>query len=248
MSRYEKIIHKKVFNFEDICELVGNINTAKSLIKSELEKKHIQKIKHNLYIVCDLEKQKPLGTPYEIGSKITKDSFISYRSALEYHAKIQSSSHTICVSSNRKFERFRFKRYSYKYIRNRSDFGISNTKGIRVTDKERTFLDCINKPELAGGDKFLIQNLELIGKLNGNKILKYLPNYNSKKLYTKAGFMLQWLNYVFRVEEEVINYCKEKRASTIYYFNEETKDNMFIEKWRLRVPKAILAGGEEQYW
>ena len=43
MSRYEKIIHKKVFNFEDICEITGNINTAKSLIKSELEKNHIKK-------------------------------------------------------------------------------------------------------------------------------------------------------------------------------------------------------------
>ena len=44
MNRYEKVIHKKVFNFEDICELTGNVNTAKSLIKAELEKKHIQKI------------------------------------------------------------------------------------------------------------------------------------------------------------------------------------------------------------
>jgi len=248
MNRYKKIIYKKVFNFEDICELTGNVNTAKSFIKSELEKKHIQKIKHNLYIVCDLENQKPLSNPYQIASKITKDSFISYQSALEYYAKNPSTSRTICVSSQRKFETLRFKGYSYKYFSNNCEFGISNIKGIRITDKEKTMIDCVNKPELAGGDAILVHNLELIGKLNGRKILKYLPNYDSKKLYAKVGFMLEWLNYVFRVERDVIEYCQSRRARAKYYFNEETKNNVLIEKWSVRVPKAILAGGEEQYW
>lgn len=248
MSRYEKIIHKKVFNFGDICEITGNVNTAKSLIKAELEKNHIKKIAHNLYTLCDLESQRPLGIPYEIGSKITNDSFISYGSALEYYAKIESSSRIICVSSKRKFQTLKYKGYYYKYFRSIGDFGISIKKGIRITDKERTVLDCINKPELAGGDEKLVKNLELIGKLNGNKILKYLYNYNSKKMYTKTGFMLEWLNYVFDVEDDVINYCKSRQAHTKYYFNEKCKDNMLVSRWQLRVPKDILAGGEEQYW
>lgn len=248
MSRYEKIIYMKVFNFEDICQLTGNINTAKSLIKEELEKKHIKKIKYNLYVVCDLQSQKPIGSPYEIGSKITKDSFISYRSALEYYAKIQSTSRIMCVSAKRKFENFKFKGYSYKYFSNKGDFGISNKKGIRITDKERTVIDCINKPELAGGDEKLVHYLELVGKLNGEKILKYLPNYNSKKLYTKVGFMLKWLNYVFDVDQDVIDYCQSRRARVNYYFNENSKNNILIPQWTLRVPKEILSGGEEQYW
>lgn len=248
MTRYEKIIYEKVFTFEDICKLTGNVNTSKSLIKAELDKKHIQKIKHNLYVVCDLQNQKPIGMPYEIASKITKDAYISYRSALEYYAKVQSTSRIVCISSKRKFENVRFKGYSYKYFNNSGTFGISNKKGIRITDKERTVLDCINKPELAGGDENLVNYLELVGRLNGNKILKYLSNYNSKKLYTKVGFMLEWLNYVFRVEQDVINYCQSRKTKTKYYFNAKTKDNILVSKWGLRVPRVILAGGEERYW
>lgn len=205
MTRYEKIIYKKVFTFEDICELTRNVNTSKSLIQAELDKKHIQKIKHNLYVVCDLQSQKPIGMPYEIGSKITKDAYISYRSALEYYAKVQSTSRIVCISSKRKFENVRFKGYSYKYFNNSGTFGISNKKGIRITDKERTILDCINKPELAGGDENLV-------------------------------------NY------DVINYCQSRKTKTKYYFNEKTKDNILVSKWGLRVPRVILAGGEEQYW
>lgn len=40
MSNYEKILYKKVFNFQDICEMTGNINTDKSLIRAELQKKY----------------------------------------------------------------------------------------------------------------------------------------------------------------------------------------------------------------
>lgn len=49
-------------------------------------------------------------------------------------------------------------------------------------------------------------------------------------------------------EEDIINYCKSRKAKGKYYFNEKNKDNILNSKWQLRVPKAILAGGEEQYW
>ena len=45
MSNYEKIIYIKVFNFQDICNLTGNVNTAKSLIKAELDNMYFMLIK-----------------------------------------------------------------------------------------------------------------------------------------------------------------------------------------------------------
>ena len=45
-----------------------------------------------------------------------------------------------------------------------------------------------------------------------------------------------------------VEYLRTGEEPEAYYFNEETKNNVLIEKWSVRVPKAILAGGEEQYW
>ena len=104
MSNYEKILYKKVFNFQDICEITGNENTANSLIRAELQKKHIKKVQHNLYVVCHLETQLPLENPYLLGSKISKNSFISYRSALDYYAQLEEKFHII-------YEGFQFSRY-----------------------------------------------------------------------------------------------------------------------------------------
>lgn len=249
MSNYEKILYKKVFNFQDICEMTGNINTAKSLIRAELQKKHIKKIQHNLYVVCDLETRAPLGNPYILGSKISKDSFISYRSALDYYANLKETFHIINVSSKRKFKEFQFNNYSYKFFNNK-DFGITNINNVRITDKEKTFIDCVNKSDLAGGGDHLVMTLELIGKLDGTKILKYLKQFNSKKLYAKVGFMLEWLNYVFDVSEKVIDECYTKCGYIKYYFDKESQDgnSRLVKKWNLLVSMAILSGGEEQYW
>ena len=249
MSNYEKILYKKVFNFQDICEMTGNVNTAKSLIKTELQKNHIKKIQHNLYVVCDLETGMPVGNPYMLGSKISKDSFISYRSALDYYANLKETFHIIYVSNKRRFEDFEFNNHFYKFSNNKI-FGITNIHNIRITDKEKTFIDCVNKSELAGGGEHLVMALEQIGKLDGTKILKYLKYYNSKKLYAKVGFMLEWLNYVFDVSQKVIDECYTRCGYIKYYFDKESKegDNKLVKKWNLLVSTTILAGGEEQYW
>ena len=110
MSNYEKILYIKVFNFQDICEMTGNSNTAKSLIRAELQ------IQHNLYVVCDLENGQPLGDPYMIGSKISKHAVISYRSALDYYANLQNIFQNIYVSEKRQFQEFEFNNYSYKFV------------------------------------------------------------------------------------------------------------------------------------
>ena len=228
--------------------MTGNSNTAKSLIRAELQKKHIKKIQHNLYVVCDLENGQPLGNPYMIGSKISKHAVISYRSALDYYANLQNIFQNIYVSEKRQFQEFEFNNYSYKFVKSKA-IGVTNINNLRITDKEQTFIDCVNKPELAGGDEHLIKTLELIGKLNGHKILKYLEKYNSKKLYAKIGFMLGWLNYVFDVQKKVIDECYCKCGYIKYYFDEEAiGDNRRVDKWNLLVSNAILSGGEEQYW
>lgn len=250
MDNYEKLLALKVFNFNDLCELMGNENSAKSLLKNMLEKEYVKKIKYNLYVVCDLEYKSPLSGPYMIGSKIKEDSYISYHSAFDYYGVKNQVFYTMFISGKRQFDDFEFEGYIYTFIKNKYDFGIINDGKIRVTDKERTVIDCIDKTEFAGGHEELIMCLELMGKLDGNKILDYLSKYNSKKLYAKVGYMLELLKNVFGVDEKVINECKIKSENLKYYFDNETKTtkNKYIKDWNLIVPEIFIKRGETLYW
>ena len=104
IKNYEKLLNLKVFNVDDIYGFMGNINSAKTLIKNMLSKKYIKRIKHNLYTVCDIELKKSLANSYEIASKIKEDSYISYYSAYAYHKNKELN--TVYVSTEKRFENF----------------------------------------------------------------------------------------------------------------------------------------------
>ena len=250
MKKYESILELKVFNLQDVYKLTGNINTAKSLIRNLLLFNYIKRIKHNLYAVCNIEFKSIIADQYMIASKIKDDAYISYHSAFDYYGVKNQMFYVVYVSSRKRFENFEFEGYDYTFVNSKHNFGIIQNGKVRVTDKERTIVDCIDKTELAGGDEELFLCLELIGKIDGEKILEYLKYYNSQKLYAKVGFMLELLNDGFGVEEEIIEECRKKINTRTYYFDNETKRNKkkYVSKWNLIVPEIFLTRGKTLYW
>lgn len=250
INNYENVLKLKVFTLQDLINTSNNINSANKLISKLLKQGYIKKIKHNLYAVCDIETKKVLASQYVIASKIKDDAYISYHTALEYYGVKNQTFYSVFVSSSKRFQNFAFDGYTYTYINSKNDFGIIQQNNIKVTDKERTFLDCINKTDLAGGNEELLLCLEIFGKLDDYKLLEYLKKYNSKKLYAKAGFMLELLNAGFGVNKNTIITCHQKSNNQKYYFNSETKDSerLYISDWNLIVPKIFLNRGETLNW
>ena len=250
MKNYKEILSLKVFNLQDVNNITHNINSSKSIIQRMLKNKYIQRVKYNLYAVCDLEYGSVIADQYMISSKIQDDSFVSYHSAFDYYGVKNQVFYTVYVSTKKKFEDFDFDGYSYEFVKSKEDFGIIQKGRVRITDKERTVLDNINRADLAGGNEELIMCLELMGRLDNSKIKEYLKYYNSKKLYAKVGFVLERFKEELGIEEETINECHRNICNTHYYFDDETKrlKNKFISKWNLIVPEIYLTRGEGIYW
>jgi len=250
MKSYEKLLELKVFNYQDVCSSFGNGNTAKNTLKNLLDKGYIKKVKHNLYVVCDIEHKSTIADQYMIGSKIAKDSYISYHSALEFYGVKNQIFYTVYVSANKKFEEFEFEGFTYMGIKQKYDFGIHKIRNVAVTDKERTILDCINNTGLAGGNEELILCFELLNVIDENKILDYLKQYNSKKLYAKTGFILELFKERWNISENTLNECQKHIGTTKYYFDDETKTiaHKGIKKWNLIVPEIFLNRGGSLFW
>lgn len=250
MKNYEKVLHLGVFELKDICKLTGNINTAKSLIRNLLLNGYIKRIKHNLYAVCDVAFRNTIPSQYEIASKIKKDAYISYHSALEYYGVKNQVFYQVYVATEKRFPDFEFEGITYKYINSKYNFGIMQERSVRVTDKERTVIDCIDRPELAGGNEELFVCLELMIGLDEDKMLQYLKQYNSPRLYAKVGFMLELLNEHFGLSEKMIEECRKNIHQGTCYFDSETRKqkSKYISKWNLIVPEIFLTRGRTIYW
>jgi len=250
MKSYEKLLELKVFSFQDACKVFGNNHTAKNTLKNLLDKEYIEKVKHNLYVVCDVEHKSTIADQYMIGSKITEDACISYHSALEFYGVKNQIFYTVYVSTNKKFEEFEFEGFTYAQVKQKHNFGIQKIRNVVVTDKERTILDCINNSGLAGGNEELILCFELLNGIDEAKILEYLKKYNSKKLYAKAGFILEMFKERWSINEETLKECKKHIGSTRYYFDDETKryPHKGVKEWNLIVPELFLNRGGTLYW
>jgi predicted transcriptional regulator of viral defense system len=59
---------------------------------------------------------------------------------------------------------------------------------VRVTDEERTVIDCIDRIDRAGGLEELLHAIAAMTYLNENKLLNYLEIYDKQFLYQKTVF------------------------------------------------------------
>ena len=65
---------------------------------------------------------------------------------------------------------------------------------LSVSDTERTVLDCLSRPELAGGLGGVVQIVaSAAGRLNWVRLGRYLVRLGSRSLALRLGFLLEWL-------------------------------------------------------
>lgn len=242
MKRYQELLKMGVFKFNDVVELAGNKDTAKSLLRDYREKEYVERVRRNLYVALDLETGAPEADRFEIGSKISDKSYISHHSAFEYHGAYNQIFYDVFVSSERKFSEFEFNGYHYRCIRAKFWKGVESPEqksNISVTDRERTILDSIDDLNKYISFEELYECLSLLPYLKPEKLKKYLSYYDKKIMYQKTGFILEKFQKELKLTEEFFAHCqKQIGKNKAYLFPSKDFDSQhYNDRWRLIVPE-----------
>jgi predicted transcriptional regulator of viral defense system len=244
MKYYEQLLKLEVFDLNDVEQLTGSADAAKQLLIRYVEKGLVKKVKRNLYYCVNLENKNSTANRFIVGSNINPSAYLSHHSALEYHGLAHQTFYEVYVASDKVFRNFEFEDITYKYIKAHFDDGVmvpeSNSK-IRVTNVERTVIDCIKNIDLAGGTEELFQCLDSVMILNNERLLEYLELYDIQFLYQKAGYMFERYKTDFSIKDEFIDACQQKVGEGIRYFNEDAREGngVLVKKWNLIIPKGI---------
>ena len=153
----------------------------------------IVRIRRNVYLPTNPVDGFVDENKYEIGCNSVPGSYLSYHSAMEFYGLQNQVWNRIYLSSAKRFRPFEFEFVEYMYAPDRHREGIvrpAEHVSVRVTDMERTILDCIDQPDLAGGLEELVYNLELMGTVDEDRLLRYLPLYGKSVIYQKTWFNL----------------------------------------------------------
>ena len=85
MKHYDKLLELGCFSRGDIATMLGNDETAGSMLREYQKKGYIERVRRDLYTVISLETKQPVLSRYQIGCRIFKDCILSHHSAFEYY-------------------------------------------------------------------------------------------------------------------------------------------------------------------
>lgn len=197
--------------------------------------------------------------PYLVAGKATNDAVLAYHTALEYHNLAYTTFeelYYLSASAGRSFS-FQDRRYcSVSYPKSlmeqkKDSYGIDVVQrqgvSLRVTGLERTIVDILDRPDLAGGWEEISRSLEHIVQLNMRTLVTYTLLLNKASIAAKVGFFLEHLPEHLSIEKKYINQLLKHIPQKPYYMDNTQKGagkGSYVEKWHLIVPDYLL----EQQW
>ena len=242
MDIYFELLQYPVFSAKKMNEYYSSIRTARQVLTRLIQSGRVERIRNDLYTCVSGETLEPVADRFQIASAITAASYITHHTALEYHGITNQVYYDVYVAAETKFKPFYYQGYTYHHVASKFQDGVVEPAfggGIKVTDIERTIIDCVKDFEKIGGLDELLDNIASIQSLNEDKLLKYLDLYNNQFLYQKIGYFFQRENQQLHLSEAFYQECRNRIGKSKRYLIKQHYDGLYNAEWRLIVPKYM---------
>lgn len=186
-----------------------------------------------------------------VASRLAPDAVLAYHAALELHGRAYSVFHTLTyltASPAPAFDfrgvRFKAVRHPAALVRRKSEFrGVveADRQGlaVRVTSLERTLVDVLARPELAGGPEEAWRSLESVEYFDFDQVLAHVRLLGCAAVAAKTGFFLEQHREALQVPDAVLRALENLRPRQTLYFDRRRASGVYIARWRLVVPKLL---------
>ena len=252
-----------VFTLKEFKEEVGKTITRLTLhthLKRYRKIGRIDTIKQGLYYVVSRGHQSKT-TPvdlYLVAGKVAEDSVIAFHTAFELLGVGHGVFYRVYYFTRSPRRQFNFRHVSFQAIRvplalierNQENFGTERTERlgqtVTLTGKERTLVDCLERPEYCGGLEEVYRCAEKVPFLNFDVLAEYLHLRSRKVLFAKAGFFLEQHREEFFVEEDFLTYLEKHVPKQPFYLEGRSKKGRFVKRWNLVAPERVLRRSWEE--
>ncbi len=239
----EKLQSWRIWSIEDVVHLSGSIYAARELMRNYIARGIVSSVRRNLYVANDLATGLPIANRFEIASKVAKDSYVGYHSALEYHGIAQQVGFNVQVCASKKIRPFSFDDRDYQYCPSAFDDGVmtpATDSMVRVSNIERTIVDCADRVDLAGGWEEILSSFEMIHRPDFHLIENYLTRYGKKSLYAKLGLLSEYFTAQWNTPQEFISLCALQCKRNLNYFTSKEDSSSYFKQWNIYIPDAMF--------
>ena len=243
VEHYERMRELGCFTLQDITEMVGERSAVTYLVNDYQRKGYIDRIHRNLYTVMDTEREEPMLTRYQIGSRLFPDAHIALRSAFEVWGYAPRRGNEVFVATGTRFTDFRYNGVFYRRVHPKTEASTEWVAGALVTSLEQTVADSLHSYEGSRGLEDVVECIVRLPKLDADKLLGCLERYGNGYLYQKCGYVLEQLQEYVGLPEAFYRECRAHCASTVRYMVKGAADLVYHKGWGVYGP-AYLKSGE----
>jgi predicted transcriptional regulator of viral defense system len=170
-----------------------------------------------------------------------RDYYIGYYSALQIHQLTTQPSLKEQIVVNRQIKPSETKvkgvNFQFIYHNEKRFFGykkiwIDNYNKVYCSDLEKTFIDCLNQPDDAGGIVEIAKALLMAkGKINFDALLKYALQFNSQAVIKRLGYLLELL----QISTPIVETLQNQRTNSISLLDTEApKIGKILTRWNIQ--------------
>lgn len=118
---------------------------------------------------------------------------------------------------------------------------------VRATTPERTLVDCLHRPELAGGWEEIWRAVDSVQYLNIGALVDYALLLGNATTAAKAGLLLEVHRGALGVTDRDLERLEAARPQAPHYLDRSTRiGGRLLARWNLIVPEAMLARDWEE--
>lgn len=237
---------QSIFTIKEAQDLLGKNTREAALLMSDLAKRQIAyRLNKGTYLLLEtMQESTQLSNWPLIANALmaNNDYYISHYAAMRLHGM---TTHALTEIQIALPKRCRDKeiyhiRYHFIYTKPEHFWGIeqkwvSKQHKVKVSDLERTILDCFNRTEYCGGLIELVKGIWSIqAKINWERLIEYSYRYSNKAAVKRLGYVLESLNIGNVYSNRLHNVIKDAQDYIPLDPMGEKAGN-YYKKWYIRV-------------
>jgi predicted transcriptional regulator of viral defense system len=223
----------------------SNTNAVKRLLSDMTKRGLLMRVKEGLYYIIPYEQNPETFMPdwHLLAEILTKGSphYIAYYSALQIHNLITQPSLKEQVVVDKQLRPsqivikgviFQFIYHNPKHFFGAKKIWIDDFNKVLCSDLEKTIIDCLFKPDYAGGIVDVAKAIYMSkDKIKYDQLLNYAIKFNSQAVIKRLGFLLELLE----INTDIIEELHEKKTSSYVLLDTELpKQGKRISRWGIQ--------------
>ena len=226
----------------------------RDLLSSMVKRGLLMRIKRGLYHIIPYESESESYLPdwHLLAEPLTRggEHYIGYYSGLQIHNLITQPSlkEQIVVSRQMKPSKMTIRETTFQFIYHNpkrffggKEIWINSFDKVKCSDLEKTIIDCLYKPEYAGGITEIAKAIYMAReKLDLLKLLSYLERFKSQAVIKRLGYLLE----LMQIPTDATEILHSRRtASYVILDTEVPATGKFLSRWRIQQnvdPQTIL--------